>query len=512
MSLTIAVWPLVPVLAPVTAALLVLVADLFDTRTRLLPYAIGLVGLLVAAVGTVPGLGLGAGSSRASFCLPDAADLPALGAEPARCFWRATALGSSLQLAAVVAAVVCLLLAWPGSAGSSRTPRSLDGQAGSRHVIDVVLLLGATAGAVAVPAARELGTWLVALELATLPAVAMVAMGRRRAAAEGGVQLLVTSVLSFALLVLGAGFWFLATGSVWLTGDASLAVGTSGHRLLALGLGVALLVAGLGFKLSLVPFHAWTPVAFAGADTPVAMFLATVSKVAALGALVALVDGLAALGRPGALAVGLVAAATMTVGNLVALRQTDTVRLLAWSTVAQAGWVLLPLANLSAAGAAGATGYLLALVVATLVAFSVVRVAELRGAGRSVSDYAGLWRRSPWLAGALGLALTSLAGLPPGVVGLVAKISALQPVLRQGWVWLALVAAVNVVLGIAVYLRWFGPVFLPPSRRRLAPIEKTTEDDQAGAISRAPLVGLALATLTLVVVSVQPDLLLRWLT
>jgi NADH-quinone oxidoreductase subunit N len=201
----------------------------------------------------------------------------------------------------------------------------------------------------------------------------------------------------------------------------------------------------------------------------------------------------------------------MTLGNVMALRQDDVVRLLAWSTVAQAGWVVLPLVSISALGVGASATYLLTYVVATLVAFAVVAVTlrDRPGRGRSIGDYDGLWQRSPWRAGALVLALTSLAGLPPGVIGLVGKITALRPVVAEGWVWLAVVAAVNAVLGVAVYLRWVRAVITAP-----AGATGTSRGGRSLAAPRrrpAVVVGLVLASTVLVVVSVQPDLLLQLL-
>jgi hypothetical protein len=168
--------------------------------------------------------------------------------------------------------------------------------------------------------------------------------------------------------------------------------------------GLVLVVAGVAFKLSLVPFHLWTPDTYAGAPLPIAAFLSTVSKVAGLTAVVLVL----AVGAPGRAAswaapIGVLAVVTMTVGNVVALRQHTAVRLLAWSTVAQAGWVVLPLAGALARGRVSAAtsaslGYLLAYVVASLAAFAVVmRVAEGHplGAQHGLDAYAGLWRRRP---------------------------------------------------------------------------------------------------------------------
>ena len=521
---------LLPALVPVVGLVLVLVADLVSPRLRRVPYAVAGLAALGTAAATVPGLALGGGSTRETFCLTGrvpAGALPTVDGLPQVCLWQADALASTLQLAAAVSAVVCIALAWPGT----RRSRPDDS---TREPVEAVLLLAALAGTVVVAASRDVGTWLVALELATLPVIALVALSGRRSAVAGATQLLVTSLVSFALLVLGVALWFAGTGSPFLTPDAALSSGgafaagsgaavsgtaVSGAASVVfpsvssgvVALATVLVVAGVGFKLSLVPFHAWTPTAYAGSSVPVATFLATVSKVAALAALLVVLRAVSVLGTPAVLAIALLATLSMTLGNVMALRQDDVVRLLAWSTVAQAGWVVLPLVSISALGVGASATYLLTYVVATLVAFAVVAVTlrDRPGRGRSIGDYDGLWQRSPWRAGALVLALTSLAGLPPGVIGLVGKITALRPVVAEGWVWLAVVAAVNAVLGVAVYLRWVRAVITAP-----AGATGTSRGGRSLAAPRRPpavVVGLVLASTVLVVVSVQPDLLLRLL-
>lgn len=536
---------LLPALVPVAGLVLVLVADLVNPRLRRVPYAVAGLAALGAAAATVPGLALGGGSTRETFCLTGrspaagvAGALPGVDGLPQICLWQADALASTLQLAAAVSAVVCIALAWP------RTRRRRPDDS-TREPVEAVLLLAALAGTVVVAASRDVGTWLVALELATLPVIALVALSGRRSAVAGATQLLVTSLVSFALLVLGVALWFAGTGSPFLTPDAALSSGGAfaaapGTASMAVtqaatavvfpsvsggvvALATVLIVAGVGFKLSLVPFHAWTPTAYAGSSVPVATFLATVSKVAALSALLVVLRAVAVLGTPAVLAIAVLASLSMTLGNVMALRQQDVVRLLAWSTVAQAGWVVLPLVSISALGVGASATYLLTYVVATLVAFSVVAVTlrDRPGRGRSIGDYDGLWQRSPWRAGALVLALTSLAGLPPGVIGLVGKITALRPVVAEGWVWLAVVAAVNAVIGVAVYLRWLRAVITEPEAvpevatevaTEVVP-ERASEADVLAAPRRRPVAvaGLVLASAVLVVVSVQPDLLLRLL-
>jgi NADH-quinone oxidoreductase subunit N len=182
----------------------------------------------------------------------------------------------------------------------------------------------------------------------------------------------------------------------------------------------------------------------------------------------------------------------MTLGNVMALRQDGVVRLLAWSTVAQAGWVVMPLATVSTAAAHASGAYLLAYVLATLLVFAVVAaLVQTRGAkrARELSAYRGLLREHPILATALALALLSLAGLPPGILGLVAKVAALRPVVTSELWLLAVVAAVNAVLGVAVYLRWLRTLLA-------APDVASTDAPSTGAASTGVLSDGAVAVAT----------------
>jgi NADH-quinone oxidoreductase subunit N len=310
-------------------------------------------------------------------------------------------------------------------------------------------------------------------------------------------------VASLGVLLLGVALLYAGTGSLHLA-VVSLAAPTGAGRALVL-LGTALVVAGVAFKVSAMPFGWWTPDVYAGSPVPVAAFLSTVSKAAATAAVVVvLVTGVPALLEEWAPLLGWLAGVTMTVGNLVALRQRVAVRLLAWSTVAQAGWVLLPLAGATASvsrAAAASVGYLLAYAAASLAAFAVVVLVARHhrdGERHLVEDYRGLGRREPVAAAALAFALACLAGLPPGIMGLVAKVVALRPVVdAQAWV-LAVVAAANVALGLAYYLRWGALVFA-----------RDTDDDPPPTWRVTGAEGLALGASTgaCVVLSVLPGLI-----
>lgn len=459
MTLTLNLEMTLPVLAPLIAAVLILLLDAALPRQRAPHLALAAAGLLAGALATVPGLAQVRGDARAAFCLPSG-----------HCLYDASRLTSALQLTALLATLVVLVLAW-GDWGerdsTGRTP------------VVAALVLGATAGVAAVPAAGDLGTLLVALELATLPTVALVALvrtswaaDRRAHAVDGAVSLLTTSLVSFALLAMGAALWVAATGTALLTVPEA-------PRVPLLVLASVFLLAGLAFKVSAVPFHAWTPITYAAAPLPITTYLATVSKVAALGGLVVMTRALGRVDDTTLIAVAILAAASMTLGNLVALTQRDSVRLLAWSTVAQAGWVLLPLASLSSRAVHAAASYLIVYVVATLLAFVVV-IAVARSAvaagladgsagTTALSAHRGMLRARPLLALPLMLALLTLAGLPPGIAGLIAKVVALRPVLGEGMWLLAVIAAVNVALGVAVYLRWMAKLFETADESRDVP-------------------------------------------
>ena len=483
---------LLPVLAPAIGAAVVLVVDVAAPHLRRTHYVVALASLAIGALATIAGLGMVAGQVRQTLCLPGSG----------QCMYAADGVASALQLGALLAAAVTLLLSWPDDRKQS---------SGSTAVI-VSLVLAATAGATAVAGARDLGSWLVALELATLPTIALVALRGARSAISGAVALLTTALVSFGLLALAAALWFTATGSGFLTPAAALTVIGDPSRRPILVLAVALVVAGIGFKLSLVPFHAWTPEAYDGAPLPIAAFLASVSKIAALAALLVVIRAIAPLGAPVLISIAIVAGASMTLGNIMALRQDGVVRLLAWSTVAQAGWVVLPLATLSSAAVYASGAYLLAYVLATLLAFAVVAaLVQTRGSvrARDLASYRGLVDDHPVLAAALGLALLSLAGLPPGVLGLVAKVTALRPVVGSELWLLAVVAAVNAVLGVAVYLRWLraaltAPDALPQPRPDGVPAVRV----RVLRAHPATLVAVGFAAIVLVVTSVNPQLIL----
>lgn len=463
-------WALAPALIPAAGLILVLVLDALLPGRRRLPLAVGVLALLGAAASAVPGAIGSADTPARTLCLPASSGTGATGGE---CFWQAGPLSSTLQLGLLLATLAALLMMRDirGPAAPEATSR------GSESAIDVTLLLGSAAGGVAVGAAHDLGTWLVALELATLPVIALVARRGTRRAGHGSLSLLVTSLLSFALLVVGVALWLVATGDPTWSGAAVATAWADPARRAVLLVAVLALLAGIGFKLSAVPFHAWTPPAFAGAPLPVTALLAAASKIAAVAALVAMLTpfvGLAASGTHPhvlAFALGALAVASMLVGTVVALRAGDIVRLLAWSTIAQGGWVLLPLIGISTAGLRACAGYVMTYAAASLLAFAALSAVRRTASGepgavRELAAYRGLARTDPHVGGPLLLAMVTFAGLPPGILGLATKVVALASVIGAGLWPLAVVAVIAVVLGIAAYLRVVAVLLADPEPAR----------------------------------------------
>ena len=337
------------------------------------------------------------------------------------------------------------------------------------------LMLAAMSGALTLAASRDLVTLIVSLELVSLPVFVLAALRREDGrSSEAGLKMFLISVVSTAVTLFGLSLVYGATGTVYLDRIA-LALDNAGPLGAVAAVGTVLVVVGFAFKVSAVPFHFWAPDTYEGAPIAVAAFLSVVSKAAGFAGLVLiLIVGFRPYTDVWGPILAVLAALTMTVGNLVALRQHRAVRLLAWSSIAQAGYMLAPL---GAAGAiadkgagrqqdlnalAGATVAYVAIYAAmTIGAFAVVAFVRWLGpnGGRDLDDYRGLVRSHPLIAVAFASFLACLAGLPPGLAGLFAKVIVFRAVVDGGVAWLAVVIAVNTVIGLYYYLEWAARLF-----------------------------------------------------
>ncbi len=378
-----------------------------------------------------------------------------------------------------------------------------------------ILLVLAALGACVLTASRHFASLFLGIELLSVALYGLVAYTRHRPRSiEAGVKYLVLAALSSAFLLFGMALIYARAGVLDLEGlarvlhasaRAPLAGAAGRGSALAAGdplvmAGVALLFVGFGFKLALVPFHMWTPDVYQGAPAPVTAFLATASKGAVMavllrfGALMSLAPG----GPLWAL-LALIAAASMFAGNLLALRQASVKRLLAYSSIAHLGYVLVAFLAGGHEAPTAVTFYLLAYTVTTLGAFGAITVLST-GDGEELDDlaaYAGLGRRRPWLAGVLAASLFSLAGIPL-TAGFIGKFLVLSAGAGASQWTLLVILAVNSAIGIYYYLRVVVAMYLRPGD------EAATRGSPATPIGGRPRVFVAgaatLAGLTILLI------------
>ncbi|WP_084964953.1 NADH-quinone oxidoreductase subunit N [Thermoactinospora rubra] len=324
------------------------------------------------------------------------------------------------------------------------------------------LLLCTLAGAVTLPASRDLVMLVVALELVSLPVFALTALRRYDGrASEAAVKLFLVSIVSTAVMLFGVSLLYGMSGTVFLA-DLARALTGPVTAPTVVTVGVVLVVAGFAFKIAAVPFHSWAADVYQGAPIPVAALLSVISKAAGFaGLILVLVTALGSQIGTWAPILAIVSALTMTVGNLLAMRQRSAVRLLAWSSVAQSGYILAPLAVQRPEAVSASIAYLVIYAAMNLGAFAVVMLVSRRAARNELDDYRGLAYRSPAAGLTLAFSLICLAGMPPGLAGLFAKVVVFREIVQGSLGWLAVVMAVNTVIGLYYYVVWTARLFTP---------------------------------------------------
>ncbi len=322
----------------------------------------------------------------------------------------------------------------------------------------------------------ELITIVVSLELSSFPLYLMVAMRReregQRVQMESAIKYMMFGIAANGVMFFGLSYLFGLTGSTSLPVMLARLQPVLGNPLAIVGL--ALTFSGFLYKLAIFPFHFWTPDVYQGASNETAGLVASLPKLGAVAVLTRFV-GLAVPGDatiPTLLAV--LATASMCYGNLVALVQTDVKRLLGFSGIAHAGYALLGFVALSQTGFAAALFYISGYVLMVLAAFFVVSRVAADGANVSLSDLAGLHRRSPLLAFTLAIAVFALAGIPP-FVGFMGKFSLISAALAQGWLWLVIVTVVNSAVAIYYYLKIVKEAYFSDTDRPAIAIDFATK-------------------------------------
>jgi NADH-quinone oxidoreductase subunit N len=449
---------LLPELILLLAAVLVFLLDLIgpkDKPKEWLPY-VALAGLGAAALGMIPSLQAGSSHQVATM----------LASDPFALFFKALA---------IIGVALVILMAVPFMRG--RTPY--------RGEFYALLLVVALAISLAV-SANNLVMIYLSMEFLSITSYVLAGFLRQdRKSGEAAIKYFLYGSTASAAMLYGMSLLYGAAGTTDLAGIAVAFGSKAQGELVWMGIpAIVLLVAGFGFKASLVPFHQWAPDTYEGAPTPVTAFLSTASKATGFAILIRVF--LVAMGVMVAQWTALLIAisiVTMTVGNLTALRQTNIKRLLAYSSIAQAGYILIGVAavvgksgmpsqaaNPPFTGINGVLIYLFAYVFTNVGAFAVVTAIEQATGCTDIQDYAGLIRRSPWLAGLLFIFLASLAGIPPtgGFLGKFFVFGA--AVQRQLWILVA-IAAINSVVAAAYYLNVVRFMFFMAAQEGAGPIK-----------------------------------------
>ncbi|MDP6771086.1 MAG: NADH-quinone oxidoreductase subunit N, partial [Anaerolineales bacterium] len=325
------------------------------------------------------------------------------------------------------------------------------------------LMLVSACGMMLLASTTELISIYIALELTTIPLIALSALLRDQRSSEAGIKFLLLGALSSAFLLYGMVFIYGLTGTtqIYEIGEvvrvlAQSDVTTTNY---ALFLGLVLIIAGLAFKISAVPFHMWVPDVYEGAPTPITAYLSVASKAAGFAILIRILSiGFGALAIEWGLIIAVISAISMTVGNLVAIAQSNIKRLLAYSTIAHAGYLLIGIAAIAHDGShtmlgiSGILFYLVAYAATNLAAFFAIMIVSAKTGSEKIEEFAGIGRTSPWIAFALTLSMVSLIGLPP-TVGFIAKLYIFNAAISNGLLWLVLIGVVNSVLSAYYYLR-----------------------------------------------------------
>ncbi|MCY3771648.1 MAG: NADH-quinone oxidoreductase subunit N [Gemmatimonadetes bacterium] len=366
------------------------------------------------------------------------------------------------------------------------------------------LLIYAVSGMSMMAASTDLFSFFLGLEVLSISLYVLIGFEQRDAGSnEGALKYFLLGAFASGFILYGMALLYGASGS---TGYGAIARTLAGERsdavnLLLLG-GLGLLLVGIGFKISMVPFHAWTPDVYQGAPTPVAAFLSTGSKAAAFVVLIRLLvtvfPGLQMEWIP---LISVLAVLTIAVGNIVALVQTNLKRLLAYSSIAHAGYMLLPFVSNSQDGSASIIFYLIVYTAMNLGAFGVLAVLSARGAEcATLDDLAGLGSRHPLLAAVMAVVMFSLAGIPP-TAGFMAKFYLFSAVVTGGYIALAVIGLLFSGVSLYYYLRVVVWMYMRPAAG--APAEAV------GRLSFSGMTALCLSALAILAMGVFPSELLQ---
>jgi NADH-quinone oxidoreductase subunit N len=362
-------------------------------------------------------------------------------------------LAISISLIAILTAAFAVLF-------SIREPAAEQAGSGEYHA----LLLGSVLGMVLLAQAQNLVTFFVAIETLSIPLYILCATNmRREKSLESGLKYLIVGSLGSATLLYGMAFLYGGSGS---TDFAGIAAGISQQGVLddpLVLIGIAMAAVGLAFKTSIAPFHQWTPDVYEGAPSPITSFMAVATKAAAFAVFVRFFDvALASQAAEWQPALAVLAAISIVVGNVGALGQNSLKRLLGYSGIAQAGYILGGLVVASEAGVNAIVFYLAAYAFMNLAAFAVVIARERETPyGDDIAAVRGLGAERPLLAWPLTISMLGLAGLP-ATVGFIGKLYLIEALVEGDYTWLAVFIAVGTMISLAYYLRVVAAMWMRP--------------------------------------------------
>ena len=434
--------PALPEIALLTAACAVLVIDLFVPESRReISYWLTQLGLLVTAW-----LSLYPGHERAVQLVAFGYRFDLFHAGPVRTFGNmfvADALADFLTFLTCMSVVLTLAYS-----RTYLTDRGLF--RGETFVLTMFALLGM----LVMISANSFLTLYLGLELQSLSLYAMVALRRDSSTAvEASMKYFVLGALASGLLLYGMSMLYGATGSLDL-GRVGAAIAAPGANKIILIFGLVFVVSAIAFKLGAVPYHMWLPDVYDGAPTAITLFIGTATKLAAFAFMMRLLVGsLSSLAFDWQGMLVVLSLLSMIVGNVIAIAQTNVKRMLAYSTIANMGFMLMGFLTASVNGYSAAMFYTVTYVLTTLVGFGMVLLLSRRGfEADQLDDFKGLNQRSPWYAFMMLLTMFSLAGVPP-TVGFYAKFSVIEAAVDIGMVWLAVVAVIASLVGAYYYVR-----------------------------------------------------------
>jgi NADH-quinone oxidoreductase subunit N len=365
------------------------------------------------------------------------------------------------------------------------------------------LLLTSVAGMVILVAAQNTITLFLGLELLSIPLYVLCASEMlKERSLESGLKYLIVGSVGSATLLYGIALLYGATNA---TDYSQIAAALSADKIATDPLtltGVALVLAGLGFKASVAPFHQWTPDVYEGAPTPITAFMAVATKAAAFGLLLRFFDvALISAAVDWAPIVAVLAAVSIVVGNVGALAQRSLKRMLAWSGVAQAGYLLAGLVVATQLGARAMVFYLAVYTAMNLAAFAVVIARErATGKGDDIDAVRGLGAENPWLAWPLTIAMLALAGIP-ATAGFIGKFYLIDAAIDGGYSWLGVAIVLGSAISLAYYLRVVAAMWMPEGSGASAPAPAiaggSPEADAAAGQPVATIVAILFAAATL---------------